>query len=275
MKTKIIAVANHKGGVGKTTTVASLGSILSQQGYRVLLIDLDAQANLTTSLLPGFVNEVRETFNGPTIYETLTGKEDKMPEYELSPTLRLVPASLTLAMVDVELSTAIARESILKEALERANVSDKYDFVLLDCPPSLGLITLNAFTASTDIIIPLVSEVLPFKGLTMINNFITMVQRKLNPKAHITGILITRWESSNLSKNIETRLRASVGELVFQTKIRKNIRLAEAPLENRNIMEYDRNCNGARDYQAFAAEFLARMQPSPQSKEECPWTTRV
>lgn len=264
MNTKIISVANHKGGVGKTTTVASLGSILSQKGYRVLLIDLDAQANLTTSVLPGYVNEVRETFNGPTIYETLTGKADKMPEYELSSTLHLVPASLTLAMVDVELSTAVARESILKEVLERANVSDKYDFVLLDCPPSLGLVTLNAFTASTDIIIPLVSEVLPFKGLTMINNFITMVQRKLNPKAHVTGILITRWENSNLSKNIETRLRANVGELVFQTKIRKNIRLAEAPLENRNIIDYDKNCNGAKDYQAFAEEFLERTNQTQE-----------
>lgn len=257
MRTRIIAVANHKGGVGKTTTVASLGSILSQKGYRVLLVDLDAQANLTSSLL--------SDYEGCSIYEALTGKAEVLPEVTVSDTLRLVPASLTLAMIDVELSTAIARESILKDILEKATISDRYDYVLLDCPPSLGLLTLNAFTASTDIIIPLVSEVLPFKGLTMINSFISMVKRKLNPHAHITGILITRWEGSKLSKGIEGKLRATVGDLVFQTKIRKNIRLAEAPLESRNIMDYDSSCNGAKDYQQFAEEFLGRMT---QTKED-------
>lgn len=252
MNTRIIAVANHKGGVGKTTTVANLGSILSKKGFRVLLIDLDAQANLTTSLA--------SSFDGATIYEALTGKVDALPIVELSDSLHIVPASLTLAMVDVELSTAIARESILSEVLQKADVSKKYDFVLLDCPPSLGLVTLNAFTAATDIIIPLVSEVLPFKGLTMINDFISMVGRKLNPKAYITGILITRWEGSKLSKGIETKLREAVGDIVFNSRIRKNVRLAEAPLENRSIMDYDKSCNGAKDYLLFAEEFLDRMK---------------
>ena len=163
-------------------------------------------------------------------------------------------------MIDVELSTAIARESILKDVLEKAQVSAHYDFILLDCPPSLGLITLNAFTTATDIIIPLVSEVLPFKGLTMINDFINMVKRKLNPQVKITGILITRWEGSKLSKNIEEKLREALGNEVFTTKIRKNIRLAEASLENRNIVDYDKSSNGAKDYTLFAEEFLARIQ---------------
>lgn len=251
MNTRIIAVANHKGGVGKTTTVANLGSILSKKGFRVLLIDLDAQANLTTSLA--------SSFYGATIYEALTGKVETLPVIEITDSLHLVPASLTLAMVDVELSTAIARESILSEVLEKAEVADKYDFVLLDCPPSLGLVTLNAFTAATDIVIPLVSEVLPFKGLTMINDFINMVSRKLNPQAHITGILITRWEGSKLSKGIEEKLREAVGDIVFNSRIRKNIRLAEAPLESRSILDYDKNCNGAKDYLLFAEEFLNRM----------------
>ena len=128
MNTRIIAIANHKGGVGKTTTVANLGSILSKKGFHVLLVDLDAQANLTTSLAA--------TFEGATVYEALTGKVDTLPVIELSDNLHLVPASLTLAMVDVELSTAIARESILSEVMEKAGVAGKYDFVLLDCPPS-------------------------------------------------------------------------------------------------------------------------------------------
>lgn len=252
MNTKIIAVANHKGGVGKTTTVASLGSILSQKGYRVLVVDLDAQSNLTTSLVP--------SLEGATIYEALTGRTGTLPTVAITDNFHLVPASLTLAMIDVELSTAIARESILKDVLEKAQVSDHYDYVLLDCPPSLGLITLNAFTASTDIIIPLVSEVLPFKGLTMITDFINMVKRKLNPLVKVSGILITRWEGSKLSKGIEEKLRATLGDQVFDTKIRKNIRLAEAPLENRNIVDYDKSSNGAKDYIQFTEEFLARIQ---------------
>ena len=251
MNTKIIAVANHKGGVGKTTTVASLGSILSQKGHKVLVVDLDAQSNLTTSLVP--------SFEGATIYEALTGKTGTLPVVPVTDRLHLVPASLTLAMIDVELSTAIARESILKEVLEKANISDSYDYVLLDCPPSLGLITLNAFTASTDIIIPLVSEVLPFKGLTMITDFINMVKRKLNPMVKISGIL-TRWEGSKLSKGIEEKLREALGDQVFNSKIRKNIRLAEAPLENRNIVDYDKSSNGAKDYIQFTEEFLSRIQ---------------
>ena len=252
MNTKIIAVANHKGGVGKTTTVASLGSILSQKGYRVLVVDLDAQSNLTTSLVP--------SLEGATIYEALTGRTGTLPTVAITDNFHLVPASLTLAMIDVELSTAIARESILKDVLEKAQVSDHYDYILLDCPPSLGLITLNAFTASTDIIIPLVSEVLPFKGLTMITDFINMVKRKLNPLVKVSGILITRWEGSKLSKGIEEKLRATLGDQVFDTKIRKNIRLAEAPLENRNIVDYDKSSNGAKDYIQFTEEFLARIQ---------------
>ena len=252
MNTKIIAVANHKGGVGKTTTVASLGSILSQKGHKVLVVDLDAQSNLTTSLVP--------SFEGATIFEALTGKTGTLPVVPVTDRLHLVPASLTLAMIDVELSTAIARESILKEVLEKANISDSYDYVLLDCPPSLGLITLNAFTASTDIIIPLVSEVLPFKGLTMITDFINMVKRKLNPTVKISGILITRWEGSKLSKGIEEKLREALGDQVFNSKIRKNIRLAEAPLENRNIVDYDKSSNGAKDYIQFTEEFLSRIQ---------------
>ena len=259
MKTRIIAVANHKGGVGKTTTVSNLGSILARRGYKVLLIDLDAQANLTTSLL--------HSHEGATIYDAMTGKEERLPMVTVADRLHLVPASLTLAMADVELSSAIARERILSELLSKSDVEGTYDFVLFDCPPSLGLMTLNAFTAATDIIIPLVSEVLPFKGLTMINDFIKMVHTRLNPAAHVAGILITRWESSKLSKGIEENLRQALGDIVFQTKIRKNIRLAEAPLENANIVDYDPRSNGAMDYQAFADEFMSRIQSTQNERQ--------
>ncbi|MBR4365507.1 MAG: ParA family protein [Bacteroidaceae bacterium] len=242
---KIISFANHKGGVGKTTTTASVGSILASQGKQVLVIDLDAQANLTASLLHGE--------SDVSIYNALVGNES-LPVVDISPNLHLVPASLGLAMADLELASAMARERILAELIDE--VKDNYDYILIDCPPSLGLLTLNAFTASNEIIIPLVAEVLPFKGLTMINNFIDMVRKRLNPKAHVTGILITRWENTNLSKQIEKGMRAQLGELVFQTKIRKNVTIAEAPLESKNIVEYAPRSNGAKDYKAFTEELL-------------------
>ena len=155
------------------------------------------------------------------------------------------------------MTAVISREKVLTEILEK--VKDKYDFILIDCPPSLGLITLNAFTASNEIIIPLVAEVLPFKGLTMINNFISQVQHRLNSDAHVTGILITRWEASNLTREIESRLRNQLGALVFTTKIRKNITIAKAPLESKNIVDFDPKCNGAQDYRSFTDELLARF----------------
>lgn len=156
-KARIIATVNFKGGVAKSSTVASLGSILARKGFKVLVVDLDAQANLTTCLSAS--EEER-----PTIYDALTGKIDGLPIINISEGLALVPSSLNLAMVDVELSTAIAREHLLYDLLEKSWVKETYDFVLLDCPPSLGLMTLNAITACTDVIIPLVAEALPLKG---------------------------------------------------------------------------------------------------------------
>ena len=247
MKTKIIAFGNHKGGVSKTTTTASVGSILASKGYEDLVIDLDAQANLTVSLLK---DEPEES-----IYNALTGKSSTLPIIPVSEHLSIVPASLQLAMAELELTSAISREKILSELLEP--IKANYDFILIDCPPSLGLLTLNAFTASNEIIIPLVAEVLPFKGLTMINNFISQVQHRLNPSAHVSGILIARWETTKLTREIEKRLRQQLGDLVFQTKIRKNITIAEAPLQSINIVEFDPKCNGAQDYQAFTEELLS------------------
>lgn len=252
-KARIIATVNFKGGVAKSSTVASLGSILARKGFKTLVVDLDAQANLTTCLS---ASEEERT----TIYEALTGKTDGLPIINISEGLDLVPSSLNLAMVDVELSTAIAREHLLDELFNKSWVKETYDYVLLDCPPSLGLMTLNAITACTDVIIPLVAEALPLKGMTTITNYVDMVRRKLNPHAHITGILITKWLNSKLTKNLESQLRDTLGDLVYTTKIRHNVRIAEAPLQSRNIVDYAPESNGAKDYTAFAEEFLSRMQ---------------
>lgn len=249
METKIIAITNQKGGVGKTTTTATVGSILAAKGYRVLVVDLDAQANLTMSLLKKESDE--------SIYYALTGKSDCLPVIPVSGSLSIVPADIHLAMAEIEMTAAFSRERILSRLLD--GIKGDYDFIIIDCPPSLGLLTLNAFTVSNEIIIPLVAEVLPFKGLLMINKFLDQVRQLLNPDAHISGILITRWESTRLSRKIEEELRTAPGITVFDTKIRKNITVAEAPVLSKNIVEFAPKCNGALDYMAFTDELLARF----------------
>lgn len=248
--TKIIAFANHKGGVGKTTTTASVGSILASKGYKVLLIDLDAQANLSYSM-----KHLPDVYQS--IYNILVFKESPQP-YNVSKNLDLIPSSQELAMVDIQLSSVIARERVLSRAL--SPIKENYDYILIDCPPSLGVLTLNACTFATDIIIPLIAEVLPFKGLAMINEFISNVRECLNPEAHVSGVLITRWEKTKLTSGIEQELRSSWDDLIFKTKIRKNVTIAEAPLESSNIIEYAPKSNGAVDYISFSEELLNRLQ---------------
>ena len=248
MNTRIISFANHKGGVGKTTTTASVGSILAKKGYKVLVIDMDAQANLTVSLM--------KQPSEDSIYDALTGR-GAFPVVPISDHLFLSPASEKLALADMELAGAISREQILSGLLEESAIG--YDLILIDCPPSLGVLTLNAITASTDVVVPLVAEVLPFNGLKMISNFVITINARLNKSVHITGVLITRWESTNLSKSIEQSMRDRLGDIVFQTKIRKNVSVAEAPFEAKNIVEYAPKSNGAIDYKSFTEELLAKL----------------
>ncbi len=254
-KTRIITFANHKGGVGKTTTTASVGTILSKEDKKVLLIDLDAQANLTHSIAAKSSIE-------RTIYDALIGEVSKensqLPIYPINNNLDIVPADLALANTDLQLSAAMARERILERLLKQ--VSSQYDYILIDCPPSLGILTLNAIVASDTVIIPLVAEVLPFQGLTMIKDFIEMIKENINPNVSIGGILLTRWENSNLSKQIEEGLREQREIKVYNTKIRKNIKVAEAPLECVNIVEYAPKSNGAIDYMSYTKELIETLK---------------
>lgn len=247
---RIIAVANHKGGVGKTTSVAAIGSVLSQMGKRTLLVDLDAQANLTTSL---FGNEPE----GETIYQALRG-EIALPVLPLGENLSIVCSCLDMAAAETDLSNKFCRELTLQKLLKP--VAEQYDYILLDCPPSLGLVTINALTAANELFIPLTAEALPSRGLAKLTNILEMVRENLNPSITLSGVIITRWEVTNLSKTIEAQLRATFGETVFKTKIRKNVAIAEAPLHVTDVVTYDPHSNGAKDYRALTAEIVAQIR---------------
>lgn len=238
---RIIAMANHKGGVGKTTSVASIGAVLSKSS-KVLIVDLDAQANLTTS----FLSEESEK----TIYGAFKGEE--LPIVNIAENLDIVPSSLEMAGIELEISGRMQREYILKDLIEP--IAEKYDYILLDCPPSLGLVTINAFVAAKELFIPLTAEALPSKGLTMLLDILGMVQKRLNREIELTGVIITRYEKSKLSQMVESSLRGNFGDIIFKTKIRKNVSIAEAPLYTQSVLTYAPSSNGAQDYIELATE---------------------
>ncbi len=250
MRTKIISICNHKGGVAKTTTVASVGSALAKLGYSVLLIDLDAQSNLTSSLI-GYEPE-------RTVYEAFKERKE-LPIVKVdSVGVSLSPASLDLAGVELEIASTIGRETVLQNLLEE--LEEKYDYILLDCPPSLGLLTVNALTASTDVIIPLTAEALPSRGLQKILDIIALTRKHLNGALRLGGIVITRYEKSKLSQTVEEALRSKFGDKVFTTKIRKNVSIAEAPLALQSILDYAPESNGAKDYTELASELVSKIK---------------
>ena len=250
MANNIIAVANHKGGVGKTTTVASIGSALASMGYSCLLVDLDAQANLTNSLIPD------GTECEKTIYNALKEKTG-LPIIKVKENLFLVPSSLDLAGIELELSSAMSREFILKDLIEPK--AGDYDFILLDCPPSLGLIAVNAFVCATDVLLPLTAEALPFRGLTMIEGIIGMVKKRLNPSLEMAGVFFNRWAGRKLNKLVEEAIRDRYGDKVLKTKVRENISIAEAPLAKADIYTYSPGSNGANDFQLLTEELIQNL----------------
>ncbi len=246
---RIIAIANHKGGVGKTTTTANVGACLSLQGYRVLLIDLDAQANLTDYYLSKRPER--------TVYNALT-EESPLPITEIGERLSIVPSSLEMLDIENKIADNIDRAELLQILIEP--IKDKYDYILLDCPPSLGIVTLNALIAATDLYITLTAETLPVKGLKMITDIISRVQRRKNPSLKLSGIIICRWGGRSLNKQVEESLRARFGEVVFNTRIRENISIAEAPAFMQDIITYAPTSHGAEDYKALTEEIIARTR---------------
>jgi chromosome partitioning protein len=228
--------------------VANIGAALALRGKKVLLVDLDAQQNLTFCLLGS--DEVEES-----VYDAFMG-ESPLPEVKIKENLYLSPSSIDLARAEFDLNARIARESILKGLL--ANLKEDYDYILLDCPPSLGVITYNALVAASDLYICLTAEGLPLKGLTMLEEVADQIEKNINPDLRISGVFITRYNNRNLNDLVVEKISERYGDVAFKTRIRENISLAESPLAGKDIFSYAPNSNGAIDYLALTDEILSR-----------------
>lgn len=247
---KVIVIANQKGGVGKTTTAINLAASLAAAERRVLLVDNDPQANATSGV-------GATAPEGKTIYEVLVEHADAgsavIPTQ--MPFLSILPSHIDLVGAEVELVEAENREHLLREALK--SVRDQYDFVIIDCPPSLGLLTLNALGAADSVLIPVQCEYFALEGLGQLFNTINMVKKTLNPNLDIEGVLLTMFDSRlRLSNQIVEEVRRYFGDKVFATVVTRNIRLSEAPSFGKPIILYDAVCSGTRNYMELANEVM-------------------
>ena len=252
---QIISVANQKGGVGKTTTTVNLGACLASLGKKVLLVDMDAQGNATSGV------GIRKPDVTRDIYDVLVNELpiDEVTLITEHENLSIVPATLQLAGAEIELTSMMARESRLKGSL--AEVSSQYDYILIDCPPSLGHLTINSFTASDSILIPVQCEYYALEGLSQLLNTVRLVQKHFNPELEIEGVLLTMYDArTNLGNEVIEEVRKYFREKVYETIIPRNIRLSEAPSHGKPIIDYDPRSRGAEVYQALAKEVVSREE---------------
>lgn len=247
---KVIAVTNQKGGVGKTTSTVNMAASLGVLGYKVLMIDMDPQGNATTGL------GINKADLKSCIYTVLVDEipiEDAIIETPFE-NLSVVPATINLSGVDLELASVIGRESRLKQAIE--DMKQAFDYVLIDCPPSLGLLTLNALTVSNSIIVPIQAEYYALEGLTQLLNTIRLAQRHLNKELVIEGIVLTMVNKTNLSAEVEQEVRNIFDKKVYKTTISRGVRLSEAPSYGKPIYYYDQRSRGAQEYLELAKEVM-------------------
>jgi chromosome partitioning protein len=252
-ETQVIALANQKGGVAKTTTTLNLGVAFAEQGFKVLLVDLDPQGNLTMSqgLNPDTIER--------SMFDVLV---HRLPITQVIETreVDIAVSSIDLAGADMALSSQIGRERALEKGL--APVRDNYDFILIDTPPSLGLLTINAFVAATGVLVPVQTEYLSLRGLVQLENTLSMVRENLNPKVSIIGIVPTMYDKRiTHSREADEILRENFGGLVYQTRIRKTVRFAEAPVKGTSVLAYEPNGEAAGMYRDLAKEVLNGQKP--------------
>ena len=247
---KIIAVANQKGGVGKTTTTINLSTILAKKGKKVLLVDTDPQGNATSGLGIEKGNEL-STYD-LLVAETMA--EDIVQETPIK-NLSISPSNMNLAGAEVQLVSMVSREQRMKEKLD--TIKDDFDYILIDCPPSLGLITLNAFTAADSVLIPVQCEFYALEGLGQLLNTIELVRKHLNKNLYVEGALLTMYDiRTNLANQVVKEVKRFFQNKVYKTVIPRNVRVSEAPSYGMPIIVYDPRSKGARSYEKFAKEFL-------------------
>jgi len=247
---KVIAIASQKGGVGKTATAVNLSAYLSSFGYKTILIDFDPQCNATSSfgITP---SDIKTSVYSLVIYNEDPNKAILETKY---PNLRIIPSSRQLAGAEVELVTVFKREFRLKDAIQK--IEESYDFIIIDCPPSLGLLTINVLTACKDIIIPIQNSYFSLEGVAQLLNTIELVKTSLNPKLEVKGVLFTMYFRSRLADDIIKDLKNNFNEKLYHTIIPKNVRLDEAFSHGKPILYYDPNCKGAKAYKEFTKELI-------------------
>ena len=257
MPKHIIAVLNQKGGVGKSTTVINLAAYLAKSGRQVLLIDIDPQGNTSSGL-----GLDKQTLTS-TLYDVLFSRADagKVTRKVTSHKLSLLPANEQLAGAEVEMVNTDGREFMLRNVL--VNLQQNYDYILIDCPPSLGLLSINALTAAEHVLIPVQAEYYALEGLSQLLSVVQQVRQALNPDLNLLGVILTMYDSRNsLSEQVKRELEQHFGDKMFKTVIPRNVRLAEAPSFGRTIAEYDRWSKGARAYKALAKELEDKLNGS-------------
>ncbi|MDF2883349.1 MAG: Cobyrinic acid ac-diamide synthase [Clostridiaceae bacterium] len=253
---KVISIFNQKGGVGKTTTNINLCSYLAMSGYRILSIDIDPQGNTTSGL--GFdKNNVETSIYDVMAYED-TKIDDAVVESELISNYFIIPSTMELAGAEVELIGKSNRESILKNKIQ--NLETKFDYIFIDCPPSLGFLTVNALTASDSVLIPIQCEFYALEGVGQLVNTIQLVKKSLNKNLQVEGVIMSMYDSrTNLSNEVVSEVKKYFKDKVYNTTIPRNVRLAEAPSFGLPIMLYDDKCRGALAYENLTKEFIERQ----------------
>jgi chromosome partitioning protein len=250
-----IALANQKGGVGKTTSTANLGASLALLGKKVLLIDIDPQANLSVHFGLNIFDEERS------LYEVMVDRAkaaDVIRPTEIEH-LDLIPSNINLAGAEIELVGVVGRETVLRDALKGS--VKRYDYVLIDCPPSLGLLTLNAMTTANEIFIPLQTEFFALQGMSKLLETVEIIQRRINPELSVTGIIACMFDRrTNLAHEVLDNIREYFADRLFSTVIRRNVKLAESPSHGSPIAKYAKSARGYKDYMALAEEVLAQEE---------------